>query len=262
MIAADDRTVRFRLKRPFPLLRRLGKPARPCPSSCRSASRSTDPFQQITESIGSGPFRFLRDEWRAGRSAAMRATRATCRATSRPPASPAARSCISTASNGHHARCRDRRRGDADRRGGLVGADPQPRPRAGAAALAQRAGRIVRNPLGTFMTMRFNHLHPPFNNPAVRRAVMLGRSTRRDYGLAIVGNNAELAGAARASSPAARRWRPPREQRRQRAAAQRRHRRRRRQRSAGAGYAGEKVIVDGSRARSQTTSPRRRSPTT
>ena len=69
--APDDRTVQFRLKRPFPLLPdALGK-AGPnmCPIMPERLAR-TDPFTQITEMVGSGPFRFLPDERVAGARAA------------------------------------------------------------------------------------------------------------------------------------------------------------------------------------------------
>ena len=60
---ADDRTIRFRLKRKFPLL----------PDALASTSSfmcaimperlaQTDPFKQVTEMIGSGPYRYLANE--------------------------------------------------------------------------------------------------------------------------------------------------------------------------------------------------------
>ena len=61
--AADDRTIRFRLKRPFPLLpQALGKAAiNPC-FMMPERLASQDPFKPLTEVIGSGPFRYLADE--------------------------------------------------------------------------------------------------------------------------------------------------------------------------------------------------------
>ncbi len=60
--AADDRTIVWRLSRPFPhmraLLSKVVQPALMMPERVAL----TDPFKQITEVIGSGPFRWLADE--------------------------------------------------------------------------------------------------------------------------------------------------------------------------------------------------------
>ena len=65
--APDDRTLVFRLKRPFPpLLKALAK-TQPSPAMIMPARiAATDPFKQITEIVGSGPFRFVRDEYVPG----------------------------------------------------------------------------------------------------------------------------------------------------------------------------------------------------
>ena len=61
--AADDRTIRIKLKSRFPLLREaLGKPAAVVPFMMPERMAKTDPFQQITEHVGSGPYRFLANE--------------------------------------------------------------------------------------------------------------------------------------------------------------------------------------------------------
>jgi peptide/nickel transport system substrate-binding protein len=65
--APDDKTIVFRLKKPFPLLPdALGKVA---PSTCIMMPEriaATDPFKAITESVGSGPFKFKADEQMPG----------------------------------------------------------------------------------------------------------------------------------------------------------------------------------------------------
>ncbi|TCH98230.1 ABC transporter substrate-binding protein [Roseococcus sp. SYP-B2431] len=61
--APDDRTIRFRLKRPFPLLPlALGKASVPVCAMMPEHLANTDPFRQVPEIIGSGPFRFKADE--------------------------------------------------------------------------------------------------------------------------------------------------------------------------------------------------------
>lgn len=65
--AASDRIVQFRLHRPFPLLRAaLGKTTPSVPAIMPERLAVTDPTKQISEMIGSGPYRFLPDQHIAG----------------------------------------------------------------------------------------------------------------------------------------------------------------------------------------------------
>ena len=67
--ALDDRRFRFRLHRPVPLLlMALGQTQFPC-FIMPERIASTDAFQQIREAVGSGPFRFLANEWNPGQRA-------------------------------------------------------------------------------------------------------------------------------------------------------------------------------------------------
>ena len=67
MEPVDDRTFRLRLKQPFPkLLYALGKCGTPCAFIMPERVAATDPFKQINEYVGSGPFTFRRDEWVPG----------------------------------------------------------------------------------------------------------------------------------------------------------------------------------------------------
>ena len=67
MEAIDDRRFRIRLKRPFPLLpAALGKSSSSQCFIMPERMAKTDPMKQVTEWIGSGPYRFLHDEWVAG----------------------------------------------------------------------------------------------------------------------------------------------------------------------------------------------------
>ena len=61
--AADDRTLVFRLKRPFPLLPdALGKVAGNMCAIMPERLANSDPFKPITEMVGSGPFRYVAAE--------------------------------------------------------------------------------------------------------------------------------------------------------------------------------------------------------
>jgi peptide/nickel transport system substrate-binding protein len=67
METEGDRTLVFRLKKPFPALPfALGKVSPSPPVIMPERLAMTDPFKQITEVVGSGPFRFVKDEYNSG----------------------------------------------------------------------------------------------------------------------------------------------------------------------------------------------------
>ena len=66
-VAVDDRTFRWVLKKPFPkMLLALGKNSTPVCFVMPARIAATDPFKQITEYVGSGPMRFVHNEWVPG----------------------------------------------------------------------------------------------------------------------------------------------------------------------------------------------------
>ena len=65
--AVNDKTFKLKLKKPFPLtLDALGKLSSNVPFIMPERIARTDAFQNITETIGSGPFKFVKDEWMPG----------------------------------------------------------------------------------------------------------------------------------------------------------------------------------------------------
>src|SRR6202049_3063598 len=69
--APDDRTVRFRLKRPFPHLpEALAGPGGIVPAIMPERLAATSPFTTAAASVGSGPYRFLPEEHISGARAA------------------------------------------------------------------------------------------------------------------------------------------------------------------------------------------------
>ena len=75
--ALDDRTVRLKLNKPFPkMLFALGKSNPPLALIMPERIAKTDPFQLITEYVGSGPMVFRKDEWVPGSSAAFEINKA------------------------------------------------------------------------------------------------------------------------------------------------------------------------------------------
>ncbi len=187
LFAEDDRTIVFRLRLPFPLLPdALGKTA---PSPCvmmPARLAATDPFKQVLEMVGSGPYRFLADERVPGARVAYA-----------------------------------RFDGYVPREGGVASRTAGPKragfdrvewaiiPDAATASAALQRGEVdwwlaanpdllgrlradrrlvvkTQDPTGIIATMRFNQLHPPFDNPALRRAV-LGAVQQSEYMQAVSG---------------------------------------------------------------------------
>src|SRR5499427_4128550 len=67
LAAIDDSTFRWTLKKPFPkLLVALGKIGTPSCFIMPARIAATDPFKPINEYVGSGPMKFVRDEWVPG----------------------------------------------------------------------------------------------------------------------------------------------------------------------------------------------------
>src|SRR5437016_5340379 len=68
--AVDDRTFRWVLRKPFPkMLMALGKIGTPICFIMPARIAATDPFKQISEYVGSGPMRFVGNEWVPGAKA-------------------------------------------------------------------------------------------------------------------------------------------------------------------------------------------------
>ncbi len=171
--AADDRTLEIRLARPFPmLLDALAKPDANVPFIFPERLARTDANTQIAEVVGSGPYKFLRDEFVSG-------------------------SRVVYAKNDAYV---PRQEASDWASGGKVAHFPRiewhilPDPATAAAALQsgevdwveqplsdliptlQRNRNIaidILNPAGLLSIMRLNHLQVPFNDLKTRQAVAL-----------------------------------------------------------------------------------------
>lgn len=67
--ATDDKTLLWRLKKPFAALPNALAKTQNTPSVMPERIAATDPFRQIPEAIGSGPFRYVPDEYVSGHRA-------------------------------------------------------------------------------------------------------------------------------------------------------------------------------------------------
>ncbi|KAA2214006.1 ABC transporter substrate-binding protein [Teichococcus oryzae] len=193
LTAPDDRTLRWRLKRPFPLLpQALGKvgaivafimPER--------LAAGTDPAVPVKELVGSGPFRFRADQHVPG---SMLVYERFAGYVPRPGEAP---SLLAGGKVAHFDRVEWRVIPDAATvagalRQGEVDWWDQPifdlLP-----ALRQDRNLVVENldPYGNIGVLRFNHTLPPFNNPAIRRAI-LGAVRQSDVMLAVAGEDRSM----------------------------------------------------------------------
>jgi len=169
--APNDRTVVWRLKKPFASLPYALAKTQPSPVIMPERLALTDPFKQVPEAIGSGPFRYLPDEYVSGHRAVFaRFDRYTPRDEPAsftaggyrvlvdrvewrviPDAATAANALVS---------------GEVD---WLDSPLPDLLP-----MLASKSGVVVApiDIYGTFGGLRPNHLHGPTANAGVRRAMM------------------------------------------------------------------------------------------
>jgi peptide/nickel transport system substrate-binding protein len=191
--APDDRTIVFRLKRAFPLMfDALGKPSSPVCFIMPERLASQDPNRPLTgDLIGSGPFRFAANERVPGaRIVYTRFAEYVPRA------------------NGTASWTAGPKRVHFDRVEWHVTPDP------GTAAAALQNGEMdwweqptgdlqpvlrrnrnitleIPDPTGLLAIARFNHLHAPFDKPAVRRA-LLGAVNQADFMTAVIGTDRSL----------------------------------------------------------------------
>jgi peptide/nickel transport system substrate-binding protein len=190
--AADDTTLVFRLKQPFPLLPdALAKtPPSMCPIMPERLA-STDPFKQVTDMVGSGPYRYKADERVPG---SLVVYQRNADYVPRGNGTPEGTSGPKVA---HFDRIEWRIMPDpstiaaALQRGEI---DWWLAPDADLLPLLRRQKRLkveTTVPTGYVATMRFNQLNPPFNNPALRRAI-IGAVTQADYMVGMVGTDPTL----------------------------------------------------------------------
>ncbi|MGE0093085.1 MAG: ABC transporter substrate-binding protein [Alphaproteobacteria bacterium] len=190
--ATDDRTIQFKLKKPFPLLPdALAKVASPICVMMPERLAKTDPGQAVTEVVGSGPFRYIQDarvpgalnvyrkfdkykprsdgksDWTAGPKVVyfdeVRWTTITDIATA-----------TAALQNGEQDWLE------------IVNADML--------TLVRKAKGVTTKVLdvsGEMTMLQINHLQPPFNNVAIRRAFW-GAINQKELMQAVVGANDSL----------------------------------------------------------------------
>jgi peptide/nickel transport system substrate-binding protein len=172
MKPVDAKTFRIRLKSPFPLMiESFSKLAAGALFIMPERIAKTDPNTQITESIGSGPFRFVKSEWVPG-SKAVFERNPDYKARSEPP-NWGAGGKVARVQRVEWVYIPDAQTAvNALRSGSIDWMAKVPQDLVPQLEKAKDVDVRVIDPLGTWVIMRFNHEQPPFNNEKLRQAVM------------------------------------------------------------------------------------------
>ncbi len=190
--APDDKTIQFRLNKPFPLLPdALGKSPSPMCAMMPERLANTDPFKQITEIIGSGPYRYLANERVQGsHNAYQRFDKYLPRDGGTPDWTAGPK--VAHFDRIEWTTIPD----DATKAAALQGNEQDwwENPTTDLLPLLKKDKSIVvrvLDPSGGVQMMRPNHLQPPFNNPAIRQALLWGID-QAAFMQAIVGNDPSM----------------------------------------------------------------------
>jgi len=167
----DDRTIALKLKSPVGVVPfALGSAVGMIPAIMRESDARTDPHRAVTETIGSGPFRFNRGEWRAGaRVVYDRNPDYTPRSE---PADGLAGGRVVKLDRVEWQIMPDAATAAAALQTGEIDIWEQPAQDLMAAISRSRDIRVERyTSLSNQVMLRPNHLHPPFNDPRARLAL-------------------------------------------------------------------------------------------
>ena len=185
--AVNDKTFTLHLKRPFPLtLEALAKPSSNVPFIMPERIAKTDASTNITEAIGSGPFKFVKEEWVPGSKVVY--VKNTDYVPRKEPPSWAAGGKVVKVDRVEWIYIPDAATAAAALNAGEVDWWEQFPPDL-IPVLAKNKDVKIENidPLGSMSVLRFNFMYPPFNNPKMREA-LLYVIDQNDYVLGIAGD--------------------------------------------------------------------------
>lgn len=189
--APDDKTIMFRLNEPFPLLPdALGHAASNMCAMMPQRIAETDAFKAFTEVVGSGPFRFNAAERVQGSRFVYE------KFDKYKPRDSGEVSFTSGPKIVHFDRVEWSIQPDLATKAAAMQAgemDWWENPSADLLPVLRKAGvqTKVTDYTGNPYILRPNHLYPPFDKPAVRRALM-GAIDQKDFMTAMMGNDTSL----------------------------------------------------------------------
>ena len=169
----DARTFVVKLKEPFGLmLEALGKPSSLVPFIMPARIAATPGSEQIKEVIGSGPYRFVDAEYRPGERLVY-AKNEKYKPRGEPPSGTAGGKNVYV-DRAEWVIIRDPQTQYSALLAGEVDIVEMPTFEQYPALKAAKGIRLVdAQPAGQMFYLRFNHLHPPFDNVKIRQAAMV-----------------------------------------------------------------------------------------
>ncbi|MFM9883458.1 MAG: ABC transporter substrate-binding protein [Burkholderiales bacterium] len=185
--AVNDKTFRLKLKKPFPLtLEGLAKPSSNVPFIMPERVAKTDPFKNIDDTTGSGPFKFVKAEWVPGNKVVY--VKNTDYVPRSEPPSWASGGKVVKVDRVEWIYIPDSATAAAALNAGEADWWEQMPPDL-IPLLSKNKNVTVKNidPLGSMGMIRFNFLHPPFNNEKMRQALLYA-VTQQDYVIGIAGD--------------------------------------------------------------------------
>ncbi len=185
----SDKTFKLKLKKPFPLtLDALGKLSSNVPFIMPERIARTDAFQNVTEVIGSGPFKFVKEEWVPGSKVVYIKNKDYVPRKEAP--SWAAGGKVAKVDRVEWIYIPDSATAAAALNAGEADWWEQLPPDLIPLLRKNKDLRVENiDPLGSLGVMRFNFLQPPFNNQKLREA-LLYVVDQKDYVMGIAGNEA------------------------------------------------------------------------
>lgn len=187
METVDDKTFTITLKKPYGLvLQSLGKPSSQVPFIMPKRIAETPPGEQISEYIGSGPFVFKKDEWKPGAIAVYEKFEDYKPREEAP--SWASGGKVVKVDRVEWVWIPDQQTAINALLNGEI--DVIEQPPHDLLPILEGDNSVVlyeQNPLGNQYMGRFNSLHPPFDNPKIRRAALLAMN-QEDYLQAVIGD--------------------------------------------------------------------------
>ena len=189
--APDDRTIMFRLKQPFALLPdALGHGASNMCAMMPKHIAETDPFKQFTEVVGSGPFRFKADERVQGSLFVYERFDKYKPREGGEVSFTAGPKIVNFDRVEWHVQPDYATKATSMQAGEL---DWWENPPADLLPVLRKAKVTVEitDHTGTPFLLRPNHLYPPFDKPAVRRALM-GAIDQKEFMIAMQGMDTSL----------------------------------------------------------------------
>ena len=198
----DDKTVEIKLKKPFPLLlAAIGKPDSSLPFVMPERLAQTDPNKQVTEMLGSGPYKFVASEFVTGSRVVYEKNEAYVPRQEAPVWGTGAKIA-------HFPRIEwriipDAATAAAALQNGEVDWWEQPLSDLLPTLAKDRNIEIaIDNPQGRLSFIRLNHLQAPFNDVRIRRALRTAVN-QEDYMRATFGDDQSLWRLCRSTFPCA-----------------------------------------------------------